>query len=362
MTAASRLFESPWRGVIYAAGGSLLLSDLATRPGASNALLEANVPYHSQAMVDQLGYEPESYCSSLTTRRLAMRALLRARTLVPVAEQQHVYGVGITAALRSVQPKRGAHRAYVSLQTPNKTLVWHIPFEKGVLTRLQEERKLADFALRFLEYGLEIDTSNPEIEPSGMAVYDESFSRLLSEIPAFHGDPGFAVLPGAFNPLHEGHRRMQQFAENRLYQRVAFELSIRNVDKPNLDFIDIDERTKQFNTDAYVLTNQPKFIDKARLLFNDSGGTFVVGTDTISRIDHERYYDSKEDRDNSIKELKTLGIRFLVFGRRDDSEFLALDDLELGDDLRNLCDGVAAADFRYDVSSTDLRKRHKQHS
>lgn len=356
MKAADRLFDSPWRGVIYAAGGSLLLSDLATQPGASSTLLAANVPYHNQAMIDLLGYEPDSYCSSLTTRRLAMQALLHARELVPDSEH-YVFGVGITAALRSVQPKRGAHRAYIALQTPNKTVVWHVPFEKGVLTRSQEERKLADLAVHFLTYGLEIESSSPAIEPSGSAVYETSVSRLLDDTPAFHGDPGTAVLPGAFNPLHDGHRRMQKFAEVRLNQRVAFELSVRNVDKPNLDFIDIDERIKQFNTDAYVLTNQPKFIDKARLLFKDAGGTFVVGTDTISRIDQERYYESKEKRDHAINELKVLGVRFLVFGRRDGSKFLTLDDLKLRTDLRSLCDGVAAADFRCDVSSTELRNR-----
>ena len=263
MTTATRLLESRWRGVIYAAGGSLLLSDIATLPGASSTLLAANVPYHNQAMIDLLGYHPESYCSSLTTRRLAMRALLRARELIPKSEQQYTYGLGITAALRSVQPKRGTHRAYVALQTPRKTVVWRVPFEKGVLTRLQEERKLADFVLQFLLHGLEIDSTHPHIESSATAVCDESVSRLLDDTPAFHGDPGSAVLPGAFNPLHEGHRRMQELAEERLNQKVVFELSIRNVDKPNLDFIDVDERIKQFDTDTYALTNQPKFIERS---------------------------------------------------------------------------------------------------
>lgn len=359
MTTATRLLESRWRGVIYAAGGSLLLSDIATLPSASSTLLAANVPYHKQAMIDLLGYQPESYCSSLTTRRLAMCALLRARELDPKSQQQYTYGVGITAALRSVQPKRGAHRAYVALQTPRKSVIWQVPFEKGVLTRLQEERKLADLALQFLQHGLEIDSTHPDIEPSATAVCDESVSRLLDDTPAFHGDPGSAVLPGAFNPLHEGHLRMRELAEERLNQRVAFELSIRNVDKPNLDFIDVDERIKQFDTNAYVLTNQSKFIEKARLLFNDAGGTFVVGSDTISRIDHQRYYESREHRNNAIEELKALGIRFLVFGRRKGSKFLTLDDLNLGTDLGNLCDSVAASDFRCDVSSTELRERRK---
>ncbi len=361
MTAANRLIESPWRGVIYAAGGSLLLSDLATTPGASNVLLAATVPYHNRAMIDLLGYEPESFCSSLTSRRLAMQAFLRAQELADVTEQDHVYGLGITAALRSVRAKRGEHRAYVALQTSQKSLVWHVQLKKGALSRLQEERELADLALHYLESGLGLDETNSDFIPTIGADYHDSVPRLLGETPAFHGDPGLAVLPGAFNPLHEGHRRMREVAEERLNQHVAFELSIRNVDKPDLDFIDINERIEQFEADEYVLTNQPTFIEKARLLFSTSGGTFVVGADTLSRIDHEQYYDSLEHRDASISELTMLGIRFLVFGRRHRSEFLTLEDLKVGSDLGALCDGISASEFQCDLSSTELREsRGKQ--
>ena len=355
MTAVQRLIDSSWRGVIYAAGGSLLISDLATSPGASNALLKAHVPYHNRAMNELLGYEPCSYCSALTSRRLAMRAFLHARQISNAPDERSLYGVGITAALRSERPKRGEHRAYVALQTPHKTVVWHVPFEKDIRNRLQEERKLADLALQFLESGLELDDDTPDFEPIGTVSVKDSVAQLLDEKPAFHGEPGHAVLPGAFNPLHDGHRRMLELAEQRLNQHVAFELSVSNVDKPGLDFIDIEERTKQFGSDAYVLTNQPKFIEKARLLFEKAGGTFVVGTDTIARIDQVRYYESRQHRDDAIRELNDLGIRFLVFGRRENADFRTLDDLELGTDLVDLCDGVTASEFRRDISSTELR-------
>lgn len=358
MTTAQHIIESPWRGVIYAAGGSLLLSDLATVPGASRTLLAGNVPYHNQAMDELLGCEPESYCSTLTSRQLAMRAFMHARQLTPTSDQRFIYGVGITAALRSDKPKRGDHRAYVALQTPNKTFVWHVRFEKGALSRLEEERQLANCAFNFLGYGLELDPTNAEARPTIEASCDEGVARLLDETPTVHGNPGMAVLPGAFNPIHDGHRRMRELAEERLSRRVVFELSIRNVDKPDLDFIDINERIEQFDAHDYVLTNQPTFIEKARLLFKAKGGTFVVGTDTLSRIDHLRYYGSQHHRNEAITELKHLGIRFLVFGRREGSAFLTLEDLELGSDLRELCDGVRAVDFRSDISSTELRKQH----
>ena len=356
MNAVNRLIESPWRGVIYAAGGTLLLSDLATTPGASNVLLAATVPYHNRAMIDLLGYEPESHCSSLTSRRLAMQAFLRAQDLADVSDQDHVYGLGITAALRSVRAKRGEHRAYVALQTPRKSLVWHVPLKKGGLSRLQEERELADLALHFLEFGLGLDETNSDFTPTIGADYHDSVPRLLGETPAFHGNAGLAVLPGAFNPMHEGHRRMREVAEERLNQHVVYELSIRNVDKPDLDFIDISQRIEQFEADEYVLTNQPTFIEKARLLFSTSGGTFVVGADTLLRIDHEQYYDSLEHRDAAIAELTMLGIRFLVFGRRHGSDFLTLEDLKVGSDLGALCEGISASEFQCDLSSTELRE------
>ena len=355
MTTVQRLIDSRWRGVIYAAGGSLLISDIATTPGASNVLLASHVPYHNQAMIDLLGYEPSSFCSALTSRRLAMSALLHARQLANESDDRFLYGVGITAALRSDRPKRGAHRAYIAIQTPYKTAVWHVPFEKNALTRQQEERILADLALRIIGSALEFEDVTSKVEPIRNVVVNDSIAELLVETPTFHGDAGRAVLPGAFNPLHDGHRRMLDFAEERLSERVAFELSIRNVDKPGLDFIDIDDRIKQFGSSAYVLTNQPKFVEKARLLFNRAGGTFVVGTDTVSRIDHERYYESRRHRDDAIADLSDLGIRFLVFGRRKDAEFLTLDAIELGADLRDLCEGVTADEFRCDISSTELR-------
>src|SRR5207245_755539 len=49
------------------------------------------------------------------------------------------------------------------------------------------------------------------------------------------GDPRPAVLlPGSFNPLHLGHTTLADIAAKRLGSPVAFELSIANVDKPEL--------------------------------------------------------------------------------------------------------------------------------
>jgi hypothetical protein len=46
-----------------------------------------------------------------------------------------------------------------------------------------------------------------------------------------------------------------------------------------------------------------------------------------------------------------------MFGRELDGRFATLQDLELPDALRDLCEEVPAADFREDISSTELRKQ-----
>ena len=57
---AERLHASHWQGVVYlTGGGSPLLSDLLSVPGASNTVLEAAVPYAAKALSDLLGTTPE---------------------------------------------------------------------------------------------------------------------------------------------------------------------------------------------------------------------------------------------------------------------------------------------------------------
>ena len=86
---------------------------------------------------------------------------------------------------------------------------------------------------------------------------------------------------------------------------------------------------------------------------------FAVGADTITRVADARFYgDRGEDRDGAIDEIARLGCRFLVFGRADQEGFQELDDLSLPDKLRAICDGVPGAEFRIDISSTELRGGH----
>ena len=166
-----------------------------------------------------------------------------------------------------------------------------------------------------------------------------------------------AIFPGAFNPPHAGHRRMAQLAAQRLGLPVAYELSITNVDKPPLDFLEIASRLadlrKLEDGATVVLTDAPTFRQKAALF---PGCTFVVGADTIVRIGDPCYYEGHPSHyESALVEIADRGCRFLVFGRTIDGKFRVLGELTIPDSLRALCDEVAAEEFREDVSSTELR-------
>ena len=74
------------------------------------------------------------------------------------------------------------------------------------------------------------------------------------------------LLPGSFNPIHVGHWRLAEIAASIVGESAAFELSVDNVDKPNLTQDEIRQRLTQFDGQAAVwLTRAARFAQKAEL-------------------------------------------------------------------------------------------------
>jgi len=364
------IHDSPPRAVFAAAGaGSRALADLLAVPGASRTLLEALIPYAADSFDEFLGVRPEQYVAAGTGRRMAGRALARARHLREL-EPWPLVGLACTAAVVTDRPKKGEHRAHVAARSPERLRAYELHLEKGARDRAGEERLVSDLILNALAEasGVSERLAMP-LGPGDSLVaetmeYGPPAEQLHRDAIPFFGilpdgaittEPPAALLSGAFNPLHAGHTGLAATAAALMGQPVAFELSAVNVDKPRLPPAVVLDRLSQFagRYPAYA-ANAPTFNLKARIY---PGAVFVVGFDTAARVIQSRYYgDSHAAMLAALDELRARGNRFLVAGRLDDDGlFHELPELALPPGYETLFEAIPARLFRHDVSSTEIR-------
>ncbi len=367
-----QIHDSATRLVLsFSGGGSDTLSQLLSVPGASRTVLEAVVPYSQQALCRWLAGRPDQFCSPRTARAMAMSGFLRACEYES-PEGFPLAGVGATASLVTDRPKRGAHRIHVAVQTVSQTIVQSIELTKGKRTRPEEEAIASALILNLIAEICDVDARISldllEEEPlerqektAPLAWRDlllgksEAILHNESSVPRV---PSRAVFSGAFNPIHVGHEEMVSVASKELGSPVDHEISILNVDKPPLDYLEIGKRIDQFEAEHSVwLSRAPTFVEKARLF---PGVTFIVGIDTLRRVAAPRYYRGSEAAClKAIEEIAERGCRFLVFGRSIGGSFIRLSDLDLPAPLASICREVPESRFRQDVSSTEIRRQKR---
>lgn len=182
----------------------------------------------------------------------------------------------------------------------------------------------------------------------GGFLYQSTAGELFADVvrPA-------AILPGSFNPLHVGHRTLAAVAGQRLGCEVHFELSVTNVDKPELDGEVVAERLRQFVGVGPVWVTRAAGVEKKADLF--PGAAFVLGFDTAVRLIDPRYYGGEKGRDVALAKLMARGCRVIVGGRADGTgEFRVWED-RLAGEFRELFEVISEGEFRVDVSSTAIR-------
>ena len=329
----------------------MLLSNLLATSGASSTVLEGVIPYNFKSLCELINDEPEQACSAETARKMAMAAFVRARTL---SSTESNFGFAITASLGTNRPKRGATRAHVAIQTLVDTRCYSFLIDRD-LSRADQEQSLATIGLEKLLLALGLTSTNKHKAEEERQSADTDVQRLITDPGSVIGEPGTAFLCGAFNPLHEGHRKMKEIGEAILGQLVQYELCIHNVDKAPLDYIEIAKRRERFEEYELVLTGHPKFIDKARILAPSGGAKFLVGADTMKRIVNPSYYENAAACEAALAEFVRREDEFIVFGREFSGEFQTLHELPLQESFKKICREIPEEQFRIDVSSTQLR-------
>ena len=354
------LHDHPSSGYFSLAGGGVSgLHLLLSVAGASRTLLGADVPYSRKALTDQLGGLVAGACSEETAAAMAAYAFEKARGLTDALASEP-FGLSCTAALATNRTRQGQDRAHLALQNAKGFYARSILFSKA-FSREEQETALGESLIHFLASIL-FDTDYPtQFSDVILQSKDHSFRAPASwqalvqcEIQKVESEsPVRALLPGAFNPIHQGHQDMAALAAERLGGPVHFELSITNVDKPPLSYWHLHRRVEALRAcGSYVITRAPTFREKAVLF---PGACFVVGADTLIRIDDDKYYASRHDRLEAIAAIAAYGCRFLVFGRMIDGQFQTLAELKVSDSLLALCEGIDEKAFRRDITSSALR-------
>ena len=354
-------------------GGSGAIGELLRVPGGSRLLIEAQVPYDTQALAEFLGFAPAQACSSDTTIAMARSALARAARLVP--EGNDLVGLGATAALVSDRPRKGEHRFHIAFANSAGTTHCTGVLAKGRRDRAAEEDLVSRAIVLWLAHGcgiaapsprslLDVDEHYAETVVANVDPIDQLLAGELDRVTVqpdgqmvLSAPRPLVLLPGSFNPLHEGHVSLARVAEELRQQPAAFEISVTNVDKPPLSGETVRQRLAQFASKWPVeLTRAPTFVEKSRLF---PKATFVIGADTAERLIAPKYYGDDEVRMHvALDEIANSGCSFLVAVRIDAAgRVRALNDIPVPRRYADLFTEIPEHRFRFDTSSSEIRAR-----
>lgn len=357
--------------------GAGIQNELWAIPGSSAYLSGSSFPYAPEEQEEFLGFMPVHFCSEEAAIDLASAAYMKAYRF----GGKKPVGVGITASVASEKEHRGDHRAFICVMTDNKVRLLHLSIEKGVGSRKRhQDGQLCDDSA----YWMIMETLG--IVPADISAKATDAAELAKsrfwERPYFTAEGkrhkefiniNHALMPGAFNPPHEGHLCLADQYEQTYGSRVVFAMCTNPPHKGELTVQECLQRAQLLRgRDRLFTRDDPYYIDKARRY---PYTPMLIGTDALLRM-----FDPKWglDPEETLTEFERLGTKFYVGGRVIDGKFVSADDAlnTLPMFTPNTPDGtkgedgfrarwsniVVEIDGRWDISSTELRNKLTQDS
>ena len=340
---------TPWLIYAITTGARGDLGKLLWQPaGASQNVLSDRFSYAQQETVELLGFEPEKFVSRETACFMATAAFYQGRKLAVKRGllEDHVMGIGMTAAVTTGRERRGADQVMIAIRT--HAGLWTVEVVLKKPDHFEEEAEeyriaqgefadlltlnaiLATAGVRQVPLAMDRVERSAEMRGDGMLVptrvplaADDGSGRpvygrvimpdgTLVEIASL--DPKEWILfPGSFDPITYAHDEMARALQRATGKKVLFQITRAHPTKIVTDE-DMLRRSKQFRYrwPVVLLEDRGLYVEKAELFRRFE---MLVGADVVESLFDQRYYGGYEEMMAAMDRLQGYGTVFHVNGR-----------------------------------------------
>lgn len=348
--------------LITTGGGAGLQQQLWETPGSSSYLSGCHFPYAMEEQEELLGFMPERFVSEENAIDLASAAYMKAYRF----GGKNPIGIGLTASVASEKIHRSDHRVFVCAISNDSVKIFHYTFDKrvGKEHRVQDGKDCDVFGSWMIQDAAKIISYTNATDATELArkrFFERPFfvanGKRFATLPK---NKNFALMPGAYNPPHEGHFSTAQNVLEAYNQTVAYEITAEPPHKEALSVQSLLQRAKLLQGHDRLFTkSNPLYLDKALAY---PGVPLVMGADAMVRMLDPKWGINPHDLFVKFDRLQT---KLLISGRLIGDKFVTCDDIladlkEKDYNLWHIASHVMChVDGRVDISSTELRSQTK---